>query len=49
MTASQTTGSPPQCGPTAAHGVVRGHAITAINMLRTRIAEPWTWEPIDGL
>jgi AraC family transcriptional regulator len=26
----------------AVHGVVRGHAVTAVNILRTRLAESWT-------
>ncbi len=30
------TGDRPQ------HGVVRGHVVTAVGVLRTRIAEPWT-------
>lgn len=35
--------SPPQ-HPTAlvGHGVVRGHVVTAANVLRSRLAEPWT-------
>lgn len=25
------------------HGVVRGHVVTAVGVLRGRLAEPWTW------
>ena len=25
-----------------AHGILRGHAVTAIRVLRSRLAEPWT-------
>jgi transcriptional regulator GlxA family with amidase domain len=41
---STQPGSPAQSTATsiARRGVVRGHAIAAINVLRTRIAEPWT-------
>ena len=28
--------------PRAGHGVVRGHVVVAIKLLRERIAEPWT-------
>ena len=28
--------------PIAARGVVRGHVVTAVQILRTRLAEPWT-------
>jgi len=39
----------PHASPTptpAAHGVVRGHAVTAVNILRTRLAEPWTLDAL---
>ncbi|MGH9043749.1 MAG: helix-turn-helix domain-containing protein [Acidimicrobiales bacterium] len=29
-------------GPTATHGVVRCHVVSAVELLRTRLAEPWT-------
>lgn len=34
---SSTTPAPP-----AVHGVVRGHVVNAVAILRSRIAEPWT-------
>jgi transcriptional regulator GlxA family with amidase domain len=46
MTASPTTGPPRLCEPTAAHGVVRGHAITAVGVLRARMAERWTLDSL---
>ncbi len=32
----------PQHAVAAGHGVVRGHVVTAVKLLRERIAEPWT-------
>jgi hypothetical protein len=33
---------PPQDRPLAGHGVIRGHAVVAVQILRNRVAEPWT-------
>jgi transcriptional regulator GlxA family with amidase domain len=30
----------------AGHGIVRGHVITAVNVLRARLAEPWTLDAL---
>lgn len=30
----------------AAHGVVRGHVVTTVQILRTRLAEPWTLDTL---
>jgi transcriptional regulator GlxA family with amidase domain len=30
----------------AARGVVRGHVVTAIGVLRTRLTEPWTLDAL---
>jgi transcriptional regulator GlxA family with amidase domain len=38
-------GAPSQCRTpvvAAVHGVLRGHVVTAVRVLDTRIAEPWT-------
>ncbi len=41
------TGSPPQQrNPAAGHGVVRGHTVTAVGILRDRLAEPWTLDAL---
>ncbi len=37
-----TPSSQPQHAVTAGHGVVRGHVVTAVKLMRERIAEPWT-------
>ena len=29
-------------GPISSHGIVRGHVVTAVGVLRNRLAEPWT-------
>jgi transcriptional regulator GlxA family with amidase domain len=42
MTAHHTT-DPPRPMP---HGVVRGHVVTAVNVLRARLAEPWTLDAL---
>ncbi|HTR70621.1 MAG TPA: AraC family transcriptional regulator [Mycobacteriales bacterium] len=31
---------------TAKHGVVRGHVVTAVGVLRSRLAEPWTLDAL---
>lgn len=31
-----------------AHGVVRGHVVIAVNLLRSRLAEPWTLDALAG-
>jgi transcriptional regulator GlxA family with amidase domain len=36
----------PQPTPTATHGVVRGHVVVAIDVLRDRLAEPWTLDAL---
>ena len=38
----QRTSPPRQAITLAPHGVVRGHVVTAVGVLRSRIAEPWT-------
>jgi transcriptional regulator GlxA family with amidase domain len=35
-------GAPSQGRTPAVHGVLRGHVVTAVGVLRARIAEPWT-------
>ena len=30
------------------HSVVRGHVVVAVNLLRTRLAEPWTLDALAG-
>jgi hypothetical protein len=30
-----------------ARGVVRGHVVTTVGLLRTRLAEPWTLSSLD--
>jgi transcriptional regulator GlxA family with amidase domain len=30
----------------ASHGVVRGHAVAAVNVLHARLAEPWTLDTL---
>jgi transcriptional regulator GlxA family with amidase domain len=49
MTADQT--GPPAKHQTAlpvSHGVVRGHIVTAVNALRSGLAEPWTLDSLPG-
>jgi len=40
----QSKGTTP--APPAVHGIVRGHVVTAISVLRTRMAEPWTLDAL---
>ena len=35
-----------QRNPTAGRGVVRGHTVTAVKILRDRLAEPWTLDAL---
>jgi transcriptional regulator GlxA family with amidase domain len=42
MSARRQASSPPAAGEFAVHGVVRGHAVAAVNVLNARVAEPWT-------
>lgn len=35
------TGSEQPVAPLAGHGIVRGHVIAAVTVLRARLAEPW--------
>jgi transcriptional regulator GlxA family with amidase domain len=45
----QTTHPPdaePQASRAAPHGVVRGHVVTAVGLLRDRLAEPWTLDTL---
>ena len=32
--------------PVAGHGVVRGHVVTVVGLLRTRLAEPWSLDAL---
>jgi transcriptional regulator GlxA family with amidase domain len=34
--------------PGASHGIVRGHVVTAVEILRARLAEPWTLDSLAG-
>ena len=45
---TKRTSSPPQQGPAkpAARGVVRGHVVSAVNLLHCRLAEPWTLDEL---
>lgn len=36
----------PQPDLTATHGVVRGHVVVAVKLMRERIAEPWTLDAL---
>ncbi|HTR69889.1 MAG TPA: AraC family transcriptional regulator [Mycobacteriales bacterium] len=40
----QNNGTRP--APPAVHGIVRGHVVTAVSVLRTRMAEPWTFDAL---
>lgn len=37
-----------QTATRAGRGVVRGHVVTAVGVLRTRLAEPWTLDMLAG-
>jgi transcriptional regulator GlxA family with amidase domain len=43
MTSTQRS-QPPRV--VATHGVVRGHVVTTVGLLRTRLAEPWTLDAL---
>jgi transcriptional regulator GlxA family with amidase domain len=36
----------PPAGRPTTHGVKRGHVITAVNVMRARLAEPWTLDSL---
>lgn len=35
-----------EAAPPVRHGVVRGHTVTAVGILRDRLAEPWTLDAL---
>lgn len=43
MTSTQHSQPP---GAVAKHGVVRGHVVTTVGVLRARLAEPWTLDAL---
>lgn len=41
-----STSPPPQHAVAVRRGVVRGHVVTAVGVLRARLAEPWTLDAL---
>lgn len=49
MTTTQHGNRPPRPEPAfAVRGVVRGHVVVAVKVLRERLAEPWTLDALAG-
>ena len=46
MNSSRTDHQPPTPALIAPHGVVRGHVVTAVGVMRERLAEPWTLDTL---
>ena len=45
-TVRSTPDQPPSSPPVAAHGVVRGHVVATVKILRERVTDPWTLDAL---
>jgi hypothetical protein len=45
-TMRSTPGQARSCQPTTAHGIVRGHVVATVRILREYLADPWTLDAL---
>lgn len=48
MTDAKTGPQQQQAAPSVRHGVVRGHVVVAVKILRSRLAESWSLDTLAG-